>query len=328
VNLLLSLAQRMFLVIAGFALSSAAHAGLTVSGTQLLESNGDALVLRGVNLPYAWYAGRSNAALVAIAATGANSVRIVLSSGYRWRRTSEADVARIIASCKRLGLIAVLEVHDTTGYGEDSAAADLVNATNYWVSIRKALIGNEDHVVINIANEPFGNSLSASEWVNGHVSAIATLRKNGLTHALMVDAPNWGQDWKFYMRDNAAVLLARDSCRNLLFSVHMYEFFGSDASVDNYLRAFSDKELALVIGEFGGVHRGVRIDEASIMRRARQYNVGYMGWSWSGNDGDAQSLDIAIGWNAAKLSTWGRELILGDDGITATSRRASVFGSR
>ncbi|KPL48088.1 beta-mannosidase [Xanthomonas axonopodis] len=325
-NSLLSFAQRTLLVAAGLALSSAAHAGLTVSGTQLRESNGNALVLRGVNLPHAWYAGRTDAALAAIAATGANSVRVVLSSGYRWTRTPEADVARIIARCKSLGLIAVLEVHDTTGYGDDTAAANLVNATNYWVGIRKALIGNEDHVVINIANEPFGNSLTASEWVNGHATAIATLRKNGLTHALMVDAPNWGQDWQFYMRDNAAVLLARDSRRNLMFSVHMYEVFGSDATINNYLRAFNDKKLALVIGEFGGDHRGARVDEAAIMRRARDYNVGYMGWSWSGNDSSTKSLDIAIGWNAAQLSTWGRNLILGTDGIAATSRRASVFG--
>ncbi|MCC4617690.1 glycoside hydrolase family 5 protein [Xanthomonas campestris pv. asclepiadis] len=321
-------ARRTLLVVAGLALSSAAHAGLSVSGTQLRESNGNTVVLRGVNLPHAWYASRTDAALAAIAATGANSVRVVLSSGYRWNRTPEAEVARIIARCKSLGLIAVLEVHDTTGYGEDGAAAGLSHATAYWTNIRKALIGNEDQVIINIGNEPFGNQLSASEWVNGHATAIAALRKAGLTHALMVDAPNWGQDWKFYMRDNATALLARDSRRNLIFSVHMYEVFGSDATVNKYLRAFRDKKLALVIGEFGGDHRGAHVDEAAIMRRAREYNVGYLGWSWSGNDSSTQSLDIAIGWNATRLSSWGRNLILGADGITATSRRASVFGPR
>ncbi|MBB4132610.1 cellulase family glycosylhydrolase [Xanthomonas sp. 3075] len=324
----MSYVQRMLLVMAGLLLSSAAQAGLSVSGTQLREANGSALVLRGVNLPHAWYAGRTDAALAAIAATGANSVRVVLSSGHRWSRTPEAEVARIIARCKNLGLIAVLEVHDTTGYGEEGAAGNLANAAAYWTSIRKALIGNENHVIINIGNEPFGNQLSASEWVNGHATAIAALRDSGLTHALMVDAPNWGQDWKFYMRDNAAALLARDSRRNLIFSVHMYEVFNSDAKVNSYLRAFRDKKLALVIGEFGGDHRGAHVDEAAIMRRAREYGVGYMGWSWSGNDNSTQSLDIAIGWNAMRLSTWGRNLILGTDGITETSRRASVFGPR
>ncbi|MCC4611724.1 glycoside hydrolase family 5 protein [Xanthomonas campestris pv. esculenti] len=322
------LAQRALLLVAGLALASAAHAGLSVSGTQLRESNGNALVLRGINLPHAWFADRTDAALAQIAATGANSVRVVLSSGYRWNRTPEAEVARIIARCKSLGLIAVLEVHDTTGYGEDGAAGTLADAANYWTSIRGALVGQENYVIINVGNEPYGNRLSASEWVNGHARAIATLRNAGLTHALMVDAPNWGQDWQFYMRDNAAALLALDSRRNLVFSVHMYEVFGNDATVDAYLRAFQSNRLALVVGEFGADHRGAQVDEAAIMRRARQYNVGYMGWSWSGNDSSTQSLDIVLGWDPTRLSSWGRTLIEGSDGIRATSRRASVFAAR
>ncbi|MBB3827314.1 glycoside hydrolase family 5 protein [Xanthomonas arboricola] len=322
------LAQRALLLVAGLALASAAHAGLSVSGTQLRESNGNALVLRGINLPHAWFADRTDAALAQIAATGANSVRVVLSSGYRWNRTPEAEVARIIARCKSLGLIAVLEVHDTTGYGEDGAAGTLADAANYWTSIRGALVGQENYVIINVGNEPYGNRLSASEWVNGHARAIATLRNAGLTHALMVDAPNWGQDWQFYMRDNAAALLALDSRRNLVFIVHMYEVFGNDATVDAYLRAFQSNRLALVVGEFGADHRGAQVDEAAIMRRARQYNVGYMGWSWSGNDSSTQSLDIVLGWDPTRLSSWGRTLIEGSDGIRATSRRASVFAAR
>ncbi|MCF6036279.1 glycoside hydrolase family 5 protein, partial [Xanthomonas perforans] len=43
-NALLAFAQRMLLVMAGLSLPSAAHAGLTVSGTQLRESNGNVLV--------------------------------------------------------------------------------------------------------------------------------------------------------------------------------------------------------------------------------------------------------------------------------------------
>ncbi|QJD67539.1 glycoside hydrolase family 5 protein [Xanthomonas campestris pv. badrii] len=323
-----SRAQRALLLIAGLALASVAHAGLSVSGTQLRETNGSTLVLRGINLPHAWFADRTDAALAQIAATGANSVRVVLSSGHRWSRTPEAEVARIIARCKSLGLIAVLEVHDTTGYGEDGAAGTLADAANYWTSIRGALVGQEDYVIINVGNEPYGNRLSASEWVTGHARAIATLRNAGLTHALMVDAPNWGQDWQFYMRDNAAALLAMDSRRNLVFSVHMYEVFGSDAPVDSYLRAFRSNGLALVVGEFGADHRGAQVDEAAIMRRAREYGVGYMGWSWSGNDSSTQSLDIVLDWDPTRLSSWGRTLIDGTDGIRATSRRASIFSAR
>ncbi|KAB7766483.1 cellulase family glycosylhydrolase [Xanthomonas maliensis] len=319
------LGWRLVLLVAGCLAAFAAQAGLGVSGTAVREADGSVLLLRGVNLPHAWYADRSDAALAAIAATGANSVRIVLSSGYRWTRTPETEVTRLIERCKQLGLIAVLEVHDTTGYGEDTAAGSLAQAAAYWTSIRKALIGQEDYVILNIGNEPFGNRLSASEWVTGHAKAIATLRTAGLTHLLMVDAPNWGQDWQFYMRDNASALLGRDVRRNLLFSVHMYEVFNSDAKVDAYLRAFRAKGLALVVGEFGADHRGAHVDEAAIMQRARQYGVGTFGWSWSGNDNSTQSLDVVVGWNPAQLSSWGRALIDGTDGIVATARKANIF---
>lgn len=326
-NRLSLFSRRLALALALLGTALTAHAGLYVSGTQLKETNGTAFVMRGVNLPHAWYADRSPEALVSIAATGANTVRLVLSSGTRWQRTPASQVTDLIARCKRLGLIAVLEVHDTTGYGEDGAAATLSSAADYWVGIRAALIGQEDYVVINIGNEPFGNSLTPSEWVNGHAAAIAKLRKAGLTHALMVDAPNWGQDWQYYMRDNAAALLALDSRRNLIFSVHMYEVFNSDDKVNKYMSAFRKNKLALVVGEFGADHKGADVAEAAIMRRAQAYGVGYLGWSWSGNDSSTRSLDVVNGWNASSWSAWGKALIAGSYGIVATSRRASVFGA-
>ncbi|MFT4247321.1 MAG: glycoside hydrolase family 5 protein [Pseudomonas sp.] len=320
------LSRRLLLALALLGTTLSAQAGLHVSGSQLKEGNGNVFVMRGINLPHAWYVDRSPQALVSIAATGANTVRLVLGSGARWRRTPASQVADLIARCKALGLIAVLDVHDTTGYGDDGAASTLSSAADYWIGIREALIGQEDYVVINIGNEPFGNALKPGEWVNQHAAAIAKLRKAGLTHALMVDAPNWGQDWQYYMRDNAAALLALDSQRNLIFSVHMYEVFNSDDKVDKYMSAFHRNKLALVVGEFGAEHRGAKVAAAAIMRSAQAYGVGYLGWSWSGNEGRNRSLDVVNGWDASSRSSWGTALIAGSDGIMATSRRATVFG--
>lgn len=97
-NTIPRLAQRLVLILAGLVLASSAHAGLSVSGTQLKESNGNTLILRGINLPHAWFADRTDAALAQIAATGANSVRVVpvpATAGTarprpRWRASSRA----------------------------------------------------------------------------------------------------------------------------------------------------------------------------------------------------------------------------------------------
>ena len=67
-------------------------------------------------------------------------------------------MANVIQLCKSNRLICVLEDHDTTGYGEDSAAVSLASAVSYWKEIQSVLTGQEAYVIINIGNEPYGNT--------------------------------------------------------------------------------------------------------------------------------------------------------------------------
>ncbi|ACE84673.1 cellulase family glycosylhydrolase [Cellvibrio japonicus] len=302
-----------------------ASAGFYVSGKQLREGNGNNFIMRGVNLPHAWFPDRTNQALADISATGANSVRVVLSNGRLWSRTPESQVASIISQAKARQLITVLEVHDTTGYGEQTAAT-LSEAVDYWIAIRNALIGQEDYVIINIGNEPFGNGQSASTWLNLHRDAINRLRNAGFTHTLMVDAANWGQDWENIMRNNASSLFNSDPRRNVIFSVHMYEVYPNDTAVNNYMSAFNSMNLPLVVGEFAANHFGSYVDAGSIMARAQQYGFGYLGWSWSGNSSNLSALDVVTNFNAGSLTTWGNLLINNTNGIRNTSRKATIFG--
>ncbi len=131
-----------------------AYAGFSVSGTQLLDGNGSAFIMRGVNHAHTWYSTRTTKALADIAATGANTVRVVLSDGQQWTKTPASEVANIIKLCKDNKLICMLEVHDGTGYGEQSTAGTVAKIAQYWVEIAPVLKGQEDYVLVNIANEP------------------------------------------------------------------------------------------------------------------------------------------------------------------------------
>jgi mannan endo-1,4-beta-mannosidase len=142
----------------------------------------------------------------------------------------------------------------------------------------------------------------------------------------MVDAPNWGQDWQFVMRDNAAAVFAADPRRNTIFSIHMYGVFDTAAEVTDYLGRFRTAGLPLVIGEFGDMHSDGDPDENAIMATAQQLGVGYLGWSWSGNGGGVEYLDLVTNFDGSALTSWGRRLFTGADGITSTSREAAVFG--
>ena len=303
------------------------HAGFSISGKQLLDGNGNNFIMRGVNHPHTWYLGETSS-FANIAATGANTVRVVLSTGGRWTRNNGADVANVISLCKTNKLVCVLEVHDSTGYTEQSGSTPISDAVNYWISadILPVIQGEEDYVIINIANEPYGNNASQSQYVDGTIGAIQQLRNAGLTHTLMIDAANWGQDWQFFMRDNAPQIFAADSLSNTLFDVHMYEVFKTAATQQAYVQAFQTHNLPLVIGEFGPVHNGQNIDIDSLLSLANQFGIGYMGWSWSGNGGCCVALDLVNGFNPGSLTSWGTRLIDGAGGIRQTSVLASVYG--
>ena len=98
--------------------------------------------------------------------------------------------------------------------------------------------------------------------------AIIALRNAGLTHNIMIDAANWGQDWSNEMRNRAMELWNADTRRNLTFSVHMYEVYQSLAPIQAYMQAFDDMNLPLVIGEFGPVNNGQPVDSESVIAQA------------------------------------------------------------
>lgn len=310
--------------------ASSVHAGFQVSGTQLLDGNGQPFVMRGVNHAHTWFTSQTNSAIPNIAATGANTVRVVLSNGDQWPKVPASQVSNIINLCKNNKLICMLEIHDTTGYGDTGGhapnAGTVANAASYWVEIANTLKGQEDYVLINIANEPFGNGPSADDWVNAHRSAIQRLRNAGLTHTLVVDAPNWGQDWENLMANNASRVAEADSLNNTIFSVHMYEVYQDYNKVRSYISGFlSRHNLPLIVGEFGDNHQGNFVDADSIMEVAEEFNIGYLGWSWSGNGSCCTDLDIVLNWNANNYSPWGNRLMTSNNGIRNTSVLASVY---
>ncbi|MFF8386043.1 cellulase family glycosylhydrolase [Streptomyces kanasensis] len=304
--------------------SASAATGFHVRDGRLLDANGGDFVMRGVNHAHTWYTNTTPKALKDVKALGSNTVRVVLATGDRWTRNDTADVAAVVDQCKQNRLVCVLEAHDTTGYGEQDGAVTLDRAVDYWIDVQSALKGQEKYVVLNIGNEPHGNT-GYQAWTADTSAAINRLRTAGFTHTLMADAPNWGQDWSFTMRDNAQRVFSADPARNTVFSIHMYGVFDTAAEVRDYLNRFASARLPIVVGEFGHDHSDGNPDEDAIMATAEQLGLGYLGWSWSGNGGGVEYLDMAVGFDPSRLSPWGERIFNGAHGIKATSREASVY---
>lgn len=303
-----------------------ALAGFRIQDGYLIDNNGSPFIMRGINLPHVWYPQKTTQAISDIAIMGANTVRLVLGNGEQWGPTPATEVTEIIKQLKKHKMIGILEIHDCTGYGEKAGAAAISTAVDYWLSIQDILKGEEDYVIINIANEPLGNNVATSTWANIHMQAINRLRNAGLTHTLMVDAANWGQDWEQIMLNDAPQVFSSDPLKNIVFSVHMYQVYNSYDTINDYISTFANQlKLPLVIGEFGADHQGEDVDESAIMEVAEEYDIGYLGWSWSGNSDETESMDIVINFDASNLSSWGETLIDEENGIRNTAETSTVF---
>ena len=134
------------------------------------------------------------------------------------------------------------------------------------------------------------------------------------------------QDWEQIMLNDAPQVFSSDPQKNIVFSVHMYQVYSSYTTINDYMSTFVNQlKLPLVVGEFGADHQGEDVDEEAIMELAEKYGVGYLGWSWSGNSSETESLDITIDFDVNNLSSWGETLIDGTHGIRSTAEPATVF---
>jgi len=312
--------------------AQAAHGGFHVSGTQLLDANGVPFVARGTSLPHVWF-GQQFGMFSDAAELGANAVRVVLGSGHQWGPSDATDIRMVVDECKRLEMVCMLEVHDATGYEDPfgQTIASIVDVVeDYWadpaMGIADELAGEEAYVLVNIANEHRGNT-NAQEWGDETSTAIQLMRDAGYEHTLVVDAPNWGQDWSGTMLDQATDVAAADTLGNTLFSIHMYEVYGSPQTVTDYFDGFDALGLPLVVGEFGWQHQNPPQPVAweTVMAEAQARGIGWFGWSWSGNSGDADYLDQVTNFDPNQLTRWGTDLFLGQNGIQATAVCATVY---
>lgn len=300
---------------------STVQMGFYVDGTTLYDAGGNPFIMRGVNHMHTWFTDKMTVTAETLEETGSNCVRIVLSNGEQWDENEADEVKSIIELCKEHHLIAILEVHDTTGNWEKDA---LLAAAQYFVDIKDVLIGEEEYVIINIANEWPGNN-DAKAWKEGYLEAIPMLREAGLTHTIMVDCAGGGQYGKC-VEEAGKEVLAADPLGNVMFSVHMYGTAGGTSElIEQNLEYAAEQELCICVGEFGFKHSDGDVDEAYIMQYCEENDIGYLAWCWKGNAGEAAYLDMAAEWDGQLTEEWGEVVVNGPNGIKETSKPCTVF---
>ncbi|MCU0431467.1 MAG: cellulase family glycosylhydrolase [Cytophagaceae bacterium] len=313
--------------------------GFKVSGNRLLDANGNNFIMRGVNIPLAWFANDVNANIENIRTnSGSNCVRIVMTTS-----TPDATWQSCVEKCIEKEMIPMVELHDVTG---SNTKEDLLRMARWWAS--KASYLNQPkiarYILINIANEwsdwwmSFHKTgpISRTTWKDAYVEAIGIIRSANINTTLVVDAPGYGQDYKgLGLLEFAKDIQANDKMKNCLFSVHTYCEWkpNGNSNISTDLPAIRNAGIPVIVGEFGFQHSENNstcdIDEVLVMKTANDNGIGWLAWSWKGNSNGVEYLDLSKNWSGTDLTDWGRTVINGTGTTTGTkaSTKASVFNT-
>jgi mannan endo-1,4-beta-mannosidase len=291
------------------------------SNGKLFDGKGNEFIIRGTSNPHIWFYRKSLKSLDKIAQNKCNTVRVVWQTKGSARR-----LRKILQKTVELRLIAIPEIHDFTG---DDKISGVEAAAKYWArdDIKAVLNDFKPYILINIANEWMGK-WDDKNWFEGYKSAIAIMRNAGLDQCLVIDGAGWGQDIN-PIKNFGHELIQLDPQHNLLFDVHIYGSWNDSDKIVKELNFIHDNKIPLVVGEFGfNFNNGknnltCKVDAALLIKTCQQLGIGYMPWSWCGNNKENQWLDLVSHWK--DFTPWGNLVFNSADGIKNTSKPCSIF---
>ena len=223
-------------------------------------------------------------------------VNVMLFDGQPY--AENGTIEQIIDAYTAKGIVTIVEAHDRTGKYYEGSDLEALKAYFRDLAIQYK---NNPYVWFNVMNEPGGHSSSdeIEQWLTVHREVIEAIRSVGADNIIVVDGHYWGQDvgeWnaKVVKVSKSAVLghaqdLAKfngKTFRNLVFSIHLYDQWDySEAKLADYLKRVQDKQLPLIIGEYGAKKDGTFKSSVEFMFNAAvPRNVGRIVWAWWGGD--------------------------------------------
>ncbi len=298
--------------------------GFTVKDGALIDANGNEFVIRGVNMPHAWMPEKSYKALDLAAELKTNCIRIVWEYDLPLQRLDS-----ILEKCVDLKMIPMVELHDVTG---DSTASGVLKMASWYASAEMQRLTSkyEKYILLNIANEWGNHGTTAEYWRDAYQECIVKIRQSGCKSVLVIDGPGWGQNIEPILKYGND-LLNFDPEHNLVFSIHMYGSWNDEAEVASKLQEVKQLSLPFIIGEFGYNYKDgdnnlhCKVNHRQLLGLCNELNIGYLPWSWTGNNKENAWLDMFELEDWKTLTWWGEEVYNGKDGIVETSKKATVF---
>ena len=298
------------LVVLSLAGAGSAASGLSikVQGNRLVDANGRAVRLLGVNrssFEYAcaqgwgmWVGPTDQTGIAAMKAWRINVVRLPLNEAcwlglpsvkpqYRagpYRRAVSAFVQRLHAA----GLYVIIDLHWNAPAGrpalDQQRQADADHSPAFWRSVAAAF-HNDRAVLFDLYNEPHdiswrcwrdGCSTPEGWKTAGMQQLVNAVRSTGSTQPLMLGGVDWANDLSGWLRWRP-----RDPRRQLVASVHVYDVStcAAEPCWDSSIGQVA-KQVPVVSGEIGEKNCAHDFIDP-YMSWADAHGVSYLAWSWN-----------------------------------------------
>lgn len=231
---------------------------LHASGHQILDENGNTVLLKGLmppdpakleedgNFKRTFFEGMQQ--------TGANVLRIpvhaenwVNDEYYLWRYLDP-----VVAWAGEMGMYVIIDWHSignvVTGAGSqmpDVKQNSMDLALSFW-STTARYFRDTPHVIFEIFNEP--ESITAQEWKSGAEKLIRTIRTEGAEQLVIVGGIDFGKDLSWVLENPV-------SEANLAYASHIYPSH-SAAQWDHWFGEVA-QEYPVVSTEWGFIDEGL-----------------------------------------------------------------------
>jgi len=219
---------------------------LSVNGTKLVGSNGQAVALHGMSLFWSqWSEGsifyKKETVQALKCSWNANLVRAAMAveeGGYLSNASAEqAKIETVIQAAIDQGIYVIVDWHDHNAHNH------VDQAVQFFSAISKKY-GSNPHIIYEIFNEPLQVSWD-SVVKPYHQKIVNVIRANDPKNVIVLGTPTWSQDVD--VAANSPV-----SGSNLMYTLHYYAA-SHKQSLRDKAQAALNKGLALFVTEYGTV---------------------------------------------------------------------------
>lgn len=265
---------------------------LSVSGTNIVDANGNAVQLKGASTHgLAWFPQYVNRdAFRTLRDTwGANVVRLAMYTqeygGYCSggdRNNLKTLINNGVNYANELGMYAIIDWHILSDGNPNTHKSD---AIEFFTEMASKYSGY-DNVIYEICNEPNGGVSWDNDIKPYAVDVINAIRQYDGDAIIIVGTPTWSQDVETAAKNPIT------GQKNIMYSLHFYAATHKD-NIRTKMKYALDSNLPIFVTEFsicdasgnGGLDYGSAQEWFDLINR---YNVSYVGWNLS-NKGESSA---------------------------------------